>query len=210
MKHWKALAATHLAVGVGGYALAPTTPLDTEVKHSGFFTTTDTRRVLATTVESLKAENRLQVFSYRGSTTVSVERSVWWLFGGNQTLMVPATVSYFLDLSQLTLRHVTYDERSKVVRVELPPVAMGDVGFQPEAAVTVNGGILTFSEEQVEELRKQNYANARRAFIAQAQSPSLIQVARRQAQRNIVTMFELPLRIAGQPDVRVVATFRQS
>ena len=62
---WQLLAATHLAAGIGGFTLAPRDMLENEVKSAGFFSA-DTRRVLAATVDSLRAESRLIVYSFRG------------------------------------------------------------------------------------------------------------------------------------------------
>lgn len=45
-------------------------------------------------------------------------------------------------------------------------------------------------------------------MVAQAQQPGLLNAARRQAQTNITNYFEIPLRIAGQPDVKVMVTFK--
>lgn len=199
------LAATH-AVALGfGYVAAPKQLLDSEVKHTGFFTV-DTTKVLATTVESLRDENKLLVFSYKGTAKVQAGRTVLWLFGGEQELSVPAAVSYYLDLSDLSLADVSYNETAKLVTVKLPKVTLGDIAFQPENATTINGGVLTFSDEQVEALRKANYANARRAMVAQAQQPGLLNAAKRQAKANVESYFAIPLRIAGIPDVKVVAT----
>jgi len=159
-------------------------------------------------VESLKQENRLLVFSYKGAATVETGRSILWIFRGNQQLQVPAVVNYYLDLSQLTLSDVTYDERAKLVRVRLPKLTIGDIAFQPENATTINGGILSFSDEQVEDLRKLNYAAARKAMVAQSQQKGLVDAAKRQAIANIQNYFEIPLRIAGLPDVKVTASFQ--
>lgn len=200
------LAATH-AVALGfGYVAAPKQLLDSEVKHTGFFTV-DTTKVLATTVESLRDENKLLVFSYKGTAKVQAGRTVLWLFGGEQELIVPAVVTYYLDLSNLSLADVRYNEKAKLVTVKLPKVTLGEIAFQPENATTINGGVLTFSDEQVEALRKANYANARRAMVAQAQQPGLLNAAMRQARTNVENYFAIPLRIAGMPDVKVAATF---
>lgn len=59
------LAATHVVAFGVGYVAAPKALLDSEVKHTGFFTV-DTTKVLATTVESLREENKLLVYSYKG------------------------------------------------------------------------------------------------------------------------------------------------
>ena len=121
--------------------------------------------------------------------------------------MVPAQVSYYLDLTQLTLDKVKYDERAKIVTVQLSRLTLGDIAFQPEAARTINGGMLTFSQAQVDELSKLNYASARKAFVKQAQGATLVQAAKAEAKKNVQSYFEIPLRIVGQPEVKVVAVF---
>ena len=198
--------ATHAAALAAGYWYAPKDLIDTEVKQTGYFQT-DTTKILSAAVDSLRDENRLLVFSYKGMANVQVDRAWLWLLGGHQELIVPAVVPYYIDLSNLSLTDVRYNETAKLVTVKLPRLTLGEIAFQPENATTINGGLLTFSEHQIEELRKINYATARRAMVAQAQGPGLITAARRQAQADITNYFEIPLRIAGQPDVRVVATF---
>lgn len=201
-----ALIATHLGAAAFGWAITDKRPVDTEVKHSGFFQV-DTTKVLATTVESLRDENRLLVFSYKGNARVQTERTKWWVFGGRQELSVPAVVNYYVDLSDLTLADVSYNETAKLVTVRLPKVTLGDIAFQPENATTINGGLLTWDDDQVEAMRKLNYVSARRAMVAQAQQTGLLNAAKRQAVQNVTNYFEIPLRIAGQPDVKVTATF---
>ena len=189
-----------------GYWVAPKEQLDREVEQSGFMQV-DTKQVLATTVESLREENKMLVFSYKGTAQVSVKRTKLWVFGGTQQLSVPAVVNYYIDLQDLTLADVQYDEKTKIVRVKLPRVTLGDIAFQPERATTINGGLLTWSHDQVDELQKLNYASARRAITAQAQGRGLVTAARRRAIDNVQSYFEIPLRIVGQPDVKVVAIF---
>ena len=189
-----------------GYWVAPKEQLDREVEQSGFMQV-DTKQVLATTVESLREENKMLVFSYKGTARVGVKRTKLWLFDGTQQLIVPAVVNYYINLQELTLADVQYDEKTKIVRVKVPRVTLGDIAFQPELATTINGGVLTYSQEQVDELQKLNYASARRAITAQAQGKGLVAAARRRAIDNVQSYFEIPLRIVGQPDVRVVATF---
>ena len=201
------LAATHVAVFGVGYLVAPKDPVDTEVENTGFFQV-DTTKVLATTVESLREENKLLVFTYKGTAKVKATRKILGgMFKGEQVLIVPAVVSYYLDLSDLNLADVRSDEQAKLVIVKLPKLVMGDIAFQPENATAINGGLLTFDEDQVEALRKLNYASARRAMVKQAQQPGLLKAAKRQAIENVESYFGIPLRIAGLPDVRVAATF---
>ncbi len=202
----RALIASHLAVAGVTYALTDRRPVDTEVTHDGLFRLSTTR-VLAATVESLREDSKLQVLTYKGTATVEAERKWFWVLGGRQRLSVPAVVSYQLDLSELSLADVSFNERAKVVTVRLPAVTLADIAFQPENATTINGGLLTWDEDQVEALRKLNFENARRAMVAQAQQPDLLNAAKRQARSNVASLFEIPLRIAGQPDVKVVGEF---
>ncbi len=203
MADLRLLALTHLLAAGAGFAVAPRELLESAVVHNGFFET-DTKRVLAAAVESLRSENKLLVYSYKGFAAVSAERDGFLMFDGRQDLIVPAAVSYFVDLSRLI---ADFDEKSRVITINLPPLVMGDVAFEPEGARTNNGGLLTFDQDEVEELSKLNYASARKAFVKQAQGRTVVEAAERQAMANIQSYLEKPLRIAGRPDVTVAAIF---
>lgn len=197
-----------------GYWVAPKEQLDSEVQHTGFMKT-ETQKVLSATVESLRSENKMLVFAYKGSVTVEsktqyrIPGTDRYLPGveGVQTLVVPFVNNYYLDLSKLTLADISYNEQERRITVRLPAVEMGDVAFQPERAVIINNGLLTFSQATVDELMRKSYGSAKRAAIAQAQQPGMKQQAQKNAVANIQTYFEIPLRIVGQPGVKVVATF---
>ena len=200
------LAAVSLAAFGIGYVVAPKEQLDSEVSERGFFSTMTTQ-VLSATVDSLREENKLLVFSYKATVRVRATVDGLLFFDGEPVLNVPTGVRYYLDLSQLTLADVVFDEKAKLVRVKLPKLQIGDIAFQPENAMTENGGLLTFNAKQIEKLNKANYKAARRAIVKQAQGTVLVDHAKQQAQKNIASYFEIPLRVAGQPDVKVVATF---
>lgn len=196
------LGALALLVALLGYATVSRGPL-------GFFADRDVEKTLAATVTSLKAENRLVVYQYSGDTRVSVQRERFLgLLHGTQELFVPATVTYYLDMGELGAAQVRYDAAAKLVRVELPTLRIGDVAFQPERATAINGGVLTFDDAVVQELQRANYATARQAFVKQAQSKVLMDLARAQAIRNIQNYFEIPLRAMGDDSVQVRAAFR--
>jgi len=209
MADLRLLALTHLIAAAAGFAIAPRELLETEVAHTGFFET-DTKRVLAAAVESLRSENKLLVYSYKGFAAVSVERDGFLMFDGRQDLIVPAGVSYYVDLSKLSAEDAGYDETARVVTINLPPLTIGDVAFEPEGARTTNGGLLTFNQDEVEELSKLNYASARKAFVKQAQGRTVVDAAERGAKANIQNALGLPLRVVGRPDIKVVARFRSS
>ena len=206
MRRKLALATVPLATFGLGYWVAPKEQLAKEVQESGFFTVKETE-VLSATVESLRAENKLVVWSYQGTVKVRARDTDWWVFESEQQLIVPASVDYRINLKDLTLASVRYDEEARLVRVQLPRLMLSDVAFYPEQATTINGGVLTFSDDKVQALSKRAYRSARRAVVAQAQQRTMIEVAKRKARENVEEFFEIPLRIAGHPDVRVIATF---
>ena len=206
MRRKLALATVPIATFGLGYWVAPKEQLAKEVQESGFFTVKETE-VLSATVESLRAESKLVVWSYQGTVKARASDTDWWVFESEQLLIVPPSVDYRLNLRELTLANVRYDEEAKLVRVKLPKLKLSDVAFYPEQAMTINGGLLTFSDDKVQALNKRAYRSARRAVIAQAQQPAMVEIAKRKARENVEEYFEIPLRIAGHPDVKVVATF---
>ena len=207
---WMFLALSHLGVGVVAYQLAPREMLDSEVRQSGFFTV-DTNHILSATVSSLRAEGKLQVYSFKGDARVSVHRSkLFGLLEGYHELIVPAAVSYLVPVSELGNDSVTYDPDARRVTVLLPPLVLSDIAFEPESGRAVKEGLLRFIAVQVDELGKINFGSARKAFTKQAQARTLVAAAEEQAIRSVQRLYALPLKAAGQTDVKVVATFEKS
>lgn len=123
---------------------------------------------------------------------------------------MPAGVSYYVDLSKLTAQDAGYDETSRIVTINLPPLVIGDVAFEREGARTINGGLLTYSQATVDALSRLNYGSARKAIVKLAQGRTVIEAAEMQAKANIQAYFEIPLRIVGRADIEVVASFSSS
>lgn len=188
-----------------GYQVAPREILDTTVKHVGFLTV-DTKRVLSATIESLKSESRLVSYSFVGTQHVSIDRSSWYIFNGQQKLIVPATVSYYIELSELTKSSATFDGPTNTVRVNLPKLILA-VTFDPRSATIINSGMLTLNDSVVQALTKLNYDTATKAAIKQGQQAELVQSARDRTIENIKRLFRIPLEAAGIAGVKVIVSF---
>jgi len=205
----KAFSITLLAVFgiafIAGYKSAPRELLDTDVQHVGFMVI-DTQRVLSATVESLKSESRLVSYSFVGTQNVSIERKYWYVFSGNQQLIVPSTVSYFVDLSKLSASSATYDVATKTVTVTLPKLML-TVEFDPRRATYINNGIPTMNGSVVQALTKLNFDKARQSATKQGQQSELVRLAKDRTRENMVRLFELPLRVAGISDVKIKVLF---
>lgn len=155
-----------LVIGVAfgaGYLIKPDR-LDESVRQHGFFVV-ERRKTLFAAVDSLREESRLQVLVYRGTVKVRASKTLLWLFDGEQTLWVPASVPLLIDLGKMV---VTFDG-GKIVRVKIPAPTLGDIAFQVEEALSVRGGALSWSQSQRDALEKEAYATARTAFVVQAQ-----------------------------------------
>ena len=132
--------------------------------------------------------------------------SCWASFGA-VSFFVPADVNFYLPLAKLGLDDIKLDRKANVVTVSLPALELGEVAFKPEAAVTVNGGLLTFiSSRQVQELTALNWTSARRAMVKASQDRTLIDAAQEQCGKDVVGFFNTALGTAGV-HVRVVAAF---
>jgi hypothetical protein len=188
-----------------GYKVAPREILDNTVEHVGFLTV-DTKRVLSATVDSLKSESHLVSYSYVGNQSVSINRSFWYLFKGDQQLNVPATVSYFVDLAKLNDSNATFDESTNTVTVVLPKLML-TVDFDPRRATMINSGMLTLKDSVVQALTKLNYNTARKSAIKQGQQAEFVRLAKERTRENIVRLFQVPLQVAGSAGVKIVVRF---
>lgn len=188
-----------------GYKVAPREILDSTVEHVGFLTV-DTKKVLSATVESIKSESRLVSYSFVGNQIVSIDRSYWYLFEGSQQLIVPATVSYFVDLSKLNDSSATFDKLTNTVTVRVPKLML-TVDFDPRRALIINSGMPTLNDSVVQALTKLNYDTARKSAIKQGQQAEFVRQAKEQTRKNIERLFRVPLLVAGQTDVKIVVSF---
>jgi hypothetical protein len=204
-------AAITLAAVVGisffaGYKVAPREILDSTVEHVGFLTM-DTKKVLSATIESLKSESRLVSYSYVGNQNVLIDKSYWYLFNGRQQLIVPATITYFVDLAKLNDSSATFDESTNTVTVMMPKLML-TVEFDPRRATTINSGMLMLNDDLVQVLTKLNYDTARKSAIKQGQQAELVKLAKESAKENIERLFKIPLQLTGMGSSKVVVSFQ--
>lgn len=190
-----------------GYQVAPREILDSTVEHVGFLTV-DTKKVLSATIESFKSESRLISFSYVGTQNVSIDRSYWYLFNGQQQLIVPATVSYFIDLSKITESNVRFDELKNEVTVIVPRLMLS-VAFDPSKATIINSGMPTLNDSVVQAYTKLNYGTAQKSAIKQGQQAELVGMAKSKTKENIERFFRVPLQAAGKSGIKIIVSFAE-
>lgn len=189
---------------VAGYQIAPREP-SVIVEPAGFMTV-DTKKVLSATIKSLKSESRLVSYSYVGLQRVSIDRKKWNIFSGHQELIVPSTVSYFIDLTQLAEDSAAFDEQTNTVTVTLPRLML-TVGFDPSRATIINEGLLTLNDKVVQELTKINYDTALKSAIQQGQQAEFVRSASDRTKENIERLFRVALQAADKAGVKIVVSF---
>src|SRR5687768_3688149 len=104
-----------ILIGIGTIIILATKLADTVAG-------TPTPETIATaSLESMRAQNRLNVFAARYVSVTSSKTSRFG-FSSERTLILPGDVRYELDLSKLQPRDVTWDEATQTLNVRLPEV----------------------------------------------------------------------------------------
>jgi hypothetical protein len=171
-------------------------------------TGTPTPETIATaSLESMRAQNRLNVFAARYVSVTSSKTSRFG-FTSERTLILPGDVRYELDLAKLQPSDVKWDAATQTLNVKLPEVEIAGPDVDLAAAREYGqGGVissLTNSEEQLDQVNRQAaVADLRK----QASAGTPMRLARESARQAVERSFAMPLMAAGFADAKVVATF---
>src|SRR5690349_7165423 len=87
------------------------------------FSGPDPTTIATSSLESMRAQNRLVTFVARYVSVVSSQQErLGGLVSTERTLVLPGDVRYELDLSKLQPGDVTWDASSKTLKVKLPEI----------------------------------------------------------------------------------------
>lgn len=171
------------------------------------FSGPDPKAIATSSLESMRAQNRLVVFAARYVSVTSARQSRLGL-SAERTLILPGDVRYELDLSKLNQRDVQWDGGSNTLRVRLPPIEVAgpDVDLT-RAREYGSGGILGAVTDARTRLDQANRAAAVADLRKQAQGEVPMRLAREAARNAVQRSFAMPLTAAGFDNVEVVARF---
>ncbi|GAA0474695.1 hypothetical protein GCM10009096_15310 [Parasphingorhabdus litoris] len=172
--------------------------------ESGF--TPDPVSIASASLDGLREQNRLTVFSasYNATVTTSVSRMG---LSARKTLIMPGSVRYEVDLAKLDAGKVRWDEASKTLSVEIPPIEIARPEVQIDRIQSYDdGGILMALTDAEKTLDQANRKKGVAELAKQAQNPLQMRLARDAARRAVESSFVLPLRAAGL-DAKVDAFF---
>ena len=162
---------------------------------------------LATSLVAFERQNRLTVFSAQLSPVVASEdRRVFGLVNSRQVAVIPARVDYSLDLSRMDRSRLRWDEATKTLDVQLPPLQVGRPNLDEGRAQYLREGVW-ISREAQDELTRDNTRLAEQQAQEQAANPVLMGLARSAARDAIRQNLAIPLEVAGFGEVTVNVRF---
>ena len=162
---------------------------------------------LATSLVAFERQNRLTVFSAQLSPVVASEDSrVFGLVNSRQVAVIPARVDYSLDLSRMDRSRLRWDEATKTLDVQLPPLQVGRPNLDEGRAQYLREGVW-ISREVQDELTRDNTRLAEQQAQEQAANPVLMGLARSAARDAIRQNLAIPLEVAGFGEVTVNVRF---
>ncbi|GAA3906906.1 hypothetical protein GCM10022276_26750 [Sphingomonas limnosediminicola] len=167
------------------------------------------KTIATSSLESMRAQNRLVAFVARYvSVTSSEQNRLGGLISSERTLVLPGDVRYELDLSKLQEKDVSWDAATHTLRVQLPEVEIAGPDVDLAGAREFGeGGILSTLTNAGEQLDQANRAKAVADLRKQAQAAVPMRLARQAARQAVERSFAMPLAAAGFKDAKVVARF---
>jgi hypothetical protein len=157
----------------------------------------DAQTIASSSLEGLKRQNRLTVFSARYVAVVTSSETRFG-FAAQKTLIVPGTVRYDIDLAQLDSGDLDWNAETGTLTVDAPKIMPGAPALDLTAMREFKDGEIIMALTQAEErLDTANRDGAVRQIAEQAKESLPMQLARDAATQAIVQNFALPLQAAG-------------
>ena len=167
----------------------------------------DPESVVSSSLESMRAQNRLVPFVARFVSVTSSRQEKFGL-AAERTLILPGTVRYELDLAKIERDDLDWDGSAKTLTVRLPNVEIAGPEVDLKAAREYgSGGILSAISDAENRLDTANRGLAIADLRKQAGAPTPMRLAREAARVAVERSFAMPLQAAGVDDAKVVARF---
>lgn len=159
---------------------------------------------------AFEKQNSLNVFSSRFEIVAESEdaRGVLGidLLKSRQATILPATVTYTLDLSHVGRDSFTWDASSETLDVVLPALKISRPNLDEAAAREfTDGNWVTAGAQRA--LSKNNSLQAERKAAAFAKNPQVLALARQAAKEAVRQNLAIPMQVAGYGDVKVKVRF---
>ena len=128
------------------------------------------------------------------------------LLESRQAAIIPASVEYRLDLSQMTADKFRWDAASETLEVTLPQLQISRPNLDEAQARIFTEGVWV-TREAARDLAANNSVQAERKAQAFAKNPEVLGLARVAAKDAIEQNLAVPLQVAGYDNARISVTF---
>lgn len=165
---------------------------------------------VASAMLAFEKQNSLNVFSSRFEVVAEStdSRGVMGidLLKSRQATIIPADVTYRLDLASMDRDAFAWDAGSETLSVVLPPLRISRPNLdEANARVFTEGNWVTANAQR--DLSKNNSLQAERKAANFAKNPQVLALARGAAKEAIRQNLAIPLQVAGYGDVKVNVRF---
>jgi hypothetical protein len=156
----------------------------------------------------LNGASALKVAELTGIVQATAEdtRGLGMLKSG-QTVKMPYSVNYFVDLSRLTAADLQWNAQRRTLIVDAPDVSAAPANTDEGRRTLVETSGLFVTRQAGETLSQRTSARATAVAEREAKSPQRMAQARELARGAIARLLGQPLTAAGLGEVRVVVTF---
>ncbi len=158
-------------------------------------------RVLSAT---FVAARKLQVGTLEGDIVVRSDDK--GILTNSQFTRAPATIDYYIDLSNLDVENFRWNEAEQIMSVDLPDVKIARPNIHWEKAQIRQEGVW-ISRKSGQRLQRQAVIRLDAQARATASRAENIQKAKDNARRAVEDFVRLPLKAAGLRSMRVVVRF---
>ena len=167
----------------------------------------DVRSIAQANLQAVQAQNRLTAFAARFTVAVTSQTQRLGL-SARKTMIVPGLVRYELDWAKLQPSDLAWNEATRTLTVQLPPVEVSEPAVDLARIQEYEDGRVLMALGNAEQaLDAANRAKMRQALLREAKAPILQRLARDATRAAVERTFELPLTAAGV-DADVVVRFR--
>lgn len=165
---------------------------------------------VASAMLAFEKQNSLTVFSSRFEVVAeSVDRRGVLgvdLLESRQAAVIPATVEYRLDLSQMDRDRFQWDDGSDTLTVILPQLKISRPNLDEGSQATFTEGAYV-SRDASSDLARNNSQQAERKAAQFAKNPQVLAMARNAAKEAVRQNLAIPLQVAGYEDISVNVRF---
>lgn len=157
----------------------------------------------------LKVERESSLVTTRAYVQAVVrKRDEQWYGNAEVIRIVPATISYAVNLAEIDPKEIEYDEQLRMLYVPLPEVKIHSIDPDLSKAETIRNIALTRSESMTGNVLEEATEKMVRPAIEElGKSPEIINTAKEQAIVSVRQLLESTFRAAGMP-VHVTPYFK--